>query len=208
MRRLEGWRGDGRERLKQQPSGRHLGKSAGQGSTAWEAARGEGAGPGDRLREETGHPAAVRQGDRRKVRSSRRERRAGGGQGAGGVLLEKGPEGCGAGCPPQGRGRGTTHPGGQEPAKEGLLGFFFFPTLSFQLLSIIHSQGAALTAINKAFILQREAEIISSRLPALPGQWALALRSPVAYGPTQDMPGKGRTGARGGSSTPPQRGAV
>ena len=42
------------ERLKQQPNGRNLGKSVGQGSTAWEAPRGEGAGPGDRLGEETG----------------------------------------------------------------------------------------------------------------------------------------------------------
>lgn len=88
-----------------------------------------GAGPGDRLREETGPSAAVRQGDRRKVRSSRRERRQGAGK-----VLKKGPEGCGAGCPPQGRGRGMTHSGRAGASKGGsAVFFFFFPILSFQL---------------------------------------------------------------------------
>ena len=43
-------------------------------------------------------------------------------------------------------------------------------------------------------MLQREAEIISSRLPALPGQRALALSSPAACGPTRDTLGKRRDG--------------
>ena len=109
-----------------------------------------------------------------------------------------------------GKGQGEGPPGGQEPAKEGLLGFLFFPpSLSFQLLSIIRSQGAALTAINKAFMLQREAEIISSRLPALPGQRALALSSPAACGPTRDTLGKGRDGQGPGRMLhPPRKGAV
>lgn len=45
--------------------------------------------------------------------------------------------------------------GGQLPAKEGLL---LFPFLSCQSLSIIHSQGAALTAIKKAFMLPEKSK--------------------------------------------------
>ena len=95
--------------------------------------------------------------------------------------------GEGASASASGKGQGEDHPAGREPAKAGLLGVPP-PTLSFQLLSIIRSQGAALTAINKAFMLQKEAEIISSCLPALPGQQALALSSLAAWGPTQDTP--------------------
>ena len=144
---------------------------------------GEGAGPAHRLREETRQ--AARQGQA-EVRRRRRGRRAGDrGGGRRGLRLREG--------------RGEDHPGGREPAKAGLLGSP--PTLSFQLLSIIRSQGAALTAINKAFMLQKEAEIISSRLPALPGQQALALSSLAAWGPTQDKPGKGPD--RGQEDPPP-----
>lgn len=117
---------EGETRRKQQPSGRHLGKSAGQGSTAWKAARGAGAGPGDRLREETGPPAAVRQGDRRKVRSSRRERRAGGRWGAAG----EGAGGLWSGVSASGKGQGDD-PLGRAGASKGGPAVFFFSSPLF-----------------------------------------------------------------------------
>ena len=171
------------ERLKQQPNGRNLGKSAGQGSTEWEA-RGEGAGS---------------------------QEPQGGKAGRGQVVVggaEKGPEGCGAGSLPQASsGGGPTREGRSQRRRACWVFFLSSPSLSFLLLSIIRSQGAALTAINKAFMLQREAEIISSRLPALPGQRALALSSPAACGPTWDTLGNGWTGP-GRMFHPPQTGSV
>lgn len=184
------------DRLKQRPNGRNLGKSAGQGpqrgrQESWGKRQGAG---------------CCEAGRRPEVRSRRGERRAGGrwwwvGRRRGLRAAEPGL------CLREGAGGGPTREGRSQRRRACWVFFLSSPSLSFLLLSIIRSQGAALTAINKAFMLQREAEIISSRLPALPGQRALALSSPAACGPTWDTLGNGRTGP-GRMFHPPQTGSV